>query len=303
MSSVRIGSRTIEVDKGDKVLFPGEGLTKGEIVEYHRDVAARMLPFLRGRPLVMRRFPDGIAEAGFFQKETPDHFPDWIDTTTLHKKEGGTTTHVVANEVATTVFLADQGTIEIHALLAPVSGPDRPDQLVLDLDPSTDDVADVVAAGRAVRRVLRDLGVTGFVKSTGSRGLHVLLRLDGTVGFDEARETARSLAEAVVDRNPERFTTTLSKDDRGDRVFVDWLRNSYGQHAVAPYSVRARPGAPVAVPLDWDEATSSSFDPRRYTVRNLFRRLGQKHGDPWEGLNRHVYSVASLRERLDGIRD
>lgn len=297
MSRVQVDSRTIDVSNQGKLLFPDEGITKGDVVDYYRRIADRMLPFLRNRPLVMRRFPEGIGQAGFFQKATPNHFPDWIDTVTLDKEEGGTVTHVIANDAATLVFLANQGVLEPHTLLAPASSPRHPDQLILDLDPSTDDAADVVTAARAVRTVLGDLGITGLVKSTGSRGLHVVIGLDGSAGFDEAREAAGTIARLVVQQDPDRLTTAQPKQERGDRLFVDWLRNSYAQHAVAPYGVRARPGAPVAAPLDWDEATSSSFDPQQYTIRNIFRRLAQKQ-HPWASRGQDVYSVATLRQRL-----
>lgn len=295
-----LDGHTIEVSNEEKIFFPDEGITKGEIVDYYRRIADLVLPFLADRPLVLRRFPDGITDSGFFQKDTPEHFPDWIETTTLDKEEGGTVTHVVATGAATLAYVANQGAIELHTLLARADNPHQPDQLILDLDPSTDDVSDVIAATGTVREVLEEMGVRGFVKSTGSRGVHVLIRLDAKAGFDDARALARDLAETVAAQQPDRFTTAVSKRARGDRVFVDWLRNSYGQHAVAPFSVRALPGAPVAVPLDWDEATNQSFDPRRYTMRNVFRRLASKQ-DPWAGMARHTYSVSGLRSRLDSL--
>ena len=245
-----LDGRTIEVSNEEKVFFPDEGITKGEIIDYYRRIADLVLPFLDDRPLVLRRFPDGITDSGFFQKDTPDHFPDWIETTSLDKEEGGTVTHVVATGAATLVYVANQGAIELHTLLARADSPHQPDQLILDLDPFTDDVSDVIAATRTVREVLQEMGVRSFVKSTGSRGVHVLIRLDAKAGFDDARALARDLADTIAAQQPDRLTTAVSKRARGDRVFVDWLRNSYGQHAVAPYSVRALPGAPVAVPLD-----------------------------------------------------
>lgn len=302
MSSRKVDSRTVKVSNEDKVFFPDAGITKGQLVDYHHRIAERMLPFLEDRPLVMRRFPDGIDSGGFFQKDVPNHFPDWIERVRLEKKEGGTLAHAVADNPATLVYLADQGTIEIHTLLAPASSPHHPDQMILDLDPSTDDPSDVVAAARAVEGVLDDIGVSGFVKTTGSRGVHVLVGLDCNADFDAARDVARTLADTVVERDPDRLTTRQSKKDRGHRVFIDWLRNSYGQHAVAPYSVRALPGAPVAVPLDWKEATSQDFDPQKYTIKNVFRRLTHKD-DPWTGLYRHVYSVDSLADRLQNHND
>lgn len=301
MTTLELGDRTVEVSNEDKVLFPDEGITKGELVEDSLRVAEPILPHVRDRPLVMRRFPDGIAQDGFYQKEVPEHFPSWIRTVRLEKEEGGVVTHVVCDDAATLVYVANQGTVELHTLLAPVGHPRRPDQLVLDLDPPTEDPGPAVEGVRVVRAVLRELDVTGFVKSTGSRGVHVLVPLGGGEDFSEARTVARRLADAVVARDPDRFTTQHRKEARHGRLFVDWLRNGYGQHAVAPYSPRALPGAPVAVPLDWDEATSSSFDPRQHGLRGVFRRLAQKQ-DPWADLERRRIPLADLGARLGSLR-
>lgn len=298
VSGIEVGGRFVEVSNADKVLFPGERITKGKVIEYYHRIADRMLPLVDRRPLALRRFPDGIDQEGFFQKQAPEYFPGWIDTATLEREGGGSVDHVVASAAATLVYAADQGVIEIHTLLAPADRPRRPDQLILDLDPPDD--ATVVPGTRAIRSVLEGLGVTGFVKSSGSRGVHVLLGLDGSAGFDESRHVARRLAERIAREDPDALTAEVSKGARGGRIFVDWLRNAYAQHAVAPFSLRARPGAPVAVPLDWGEATSSTFAPREFTIGNLFRRLAHKE-DPWAGIGRHVYSAAAIGERLERL--
>ena len=173
---------------------------------------------------------------------------------------------------------------------------------MLDLDPSTDDVAPVVGAARAIRDLLAEMDVTGFVGSTGSRGLHVHVDLTGPTDFEGSRALARELAEELVARAPDDLTVAQRRDDRGTRLFLDTLRNGYGQHAVAPFSLRARPGAPVAAPLTWAEATSSSFDPRGVTVTNVFRRLGAQASDPWRGRGRHRYRLDELRRRLERVR-
>lgn len=286
----------VEVTHGDRVIFPDAGVTKHDVVEYYRRVADRMIPHLRDRPLVMRRFPDGLDTDAFFQKQAPEHFPDWVDTVTIQRRQGGAVDHVVCNDADTLAYVVNQGAFELHTLLVPAGRPEHPVLLVLDLDPSTDDLAPVVDAASAVREVLHDAGVTAHVMSTGSRGVHVRIPLDGATDVDEVHDVARHLARRVVERDPDRFTIAQSRAERGDRVFVDWLRNAYGQHAVAPYSVRARPGAPVALPMDWDEVTSSRFDPRAFTVRNVFRRLAQK-GDPWAGDGSVAYDARDLRGR------
>jgi len=291
-----------DVSNPDKVFFPAvdssaggtahDDITKAEVVDYYRRIAAHLLPHAARRPLVLQRFPDGIDGDGFFQKNTPDHVPDWIERVDIPTAEGGTTRYTVldADDVDDLAYLADQGAIVLHALLGRADDPDRPVEVVWDLDPSGDDLDPVRDAARELRAVLDDLGLEPRVKSTGSRGLHVVVDvIDGGAGprgrgggepadYDLTKRFARAVAEEVEPRGP--FTLEQRKDKRGGELFLDVLRNSAANHAVVPYSLRPLPEAPVAAPLDWDEALSSSFDPRRITLRNLFRRLGQTD-DPW----------------------
>lgn len=302
MTSVELDGHDVALTHQDRVVFPEVGLTKGDVVAYYRRIAERILPHLRDRPLVVRRFPGGLAEDGFFQKEAPDHYPAWIRRTKVEKVEGGTTTYVVCDDAATLVYVANQGAIELHTLLAPADHPSAPTELVVDLDPSGDDLDPVVAGARAVHDLLDELEVVGFVNATGSRGVHVHVDLAGRTDIDDVRRLSHGLAAAVVARDPDTFTVEHRKVDRGDRLFVDVLRNAYGQHAVAPYSIRARPTAPVAIPLTWEEATAWSFDPRAVTIENAFRRLGAQHDDPWADRGRHRYEVDALATRLDRRR-
>lgn len=296
MTTVEVGGRALEVSKPDKVLFPDGGFTKLHLARYHERVAPLMLPHLADRPLVVERFPDGVEEGGFFQKDVPGHYPDWIRTVEV-PKEDGTVTQVVCDDAATLVYLADQACVTLHVFCSLVDRIRHPDQIVFDLDPSTDDLAPIRSGASLLREVFDEHGVTSFVKTSGSRGLHVHVPLDRSDEYEAARALARDVAAIVAERDPDRLTTEQRKDKRGDRVFLDTVRNAYGQHVVAPYSVRARPEAPVAVPLDWDEATSSDFRPRRYTLGNAFRRLSQKQ-DPWEGFARHAVSASSVRGRI-----
>lgn len=297
MTAVRVGAHTVEISNADKVLFPDDGITKGDVVEYYRRIAPQMLPHLQDRPLALHRFPDGIEREGFFQKTAPAYFPDWIDTVELPRERGGTVRHVVCNDAATLVYLADQGVLVLHRLLVTASAPRNPVELILDLDPASDDPGAVQRAARVLRDVLDDVGIAGYAKSTGSKGLHVHVPLDGSDSFDIVRGFARDLAREMVRRDPTELTIEQRKANRRGRLFVDWLRNSYGQHAVAPYSLRAVPGAPVAVPLDWGEVTARDFDPRRYRLTNVFRRLARKR-DPWDGMHRHAVSVARVARSL-----
>lgn len=301
-AGVEIAGARFELTHPDKVLFPGvgigAGITKRALVDYYARIAAVALPHWQRRPVSMHRYPDGIDGEGFFQKQAPDYFPSWIKRFEL-PKEGGTVTHVIADSPATMAYLAAQGCITPHLGLARVDRPDHPDRLILDLDPSDDDFGKVRAAARLARRLLERLGAPCFVQTTGSRGLHVVVPLDRSAGFDAARRLARGLAGRLAEDNPKLLTVEQRKVKRGDRVFVDYLRNAYGQTAVAPYAVRARPQAPVATPLDWDEALGAT-GPRAYTLANIFRRLGQK-ADPWRGIDAQPAAAGTLAERLAAL--
>lgn len=294
---IEVGNRTIEVSKPDKLLFPDDGITKYDLIDYYARVAATALPLWRDRPLSMHRYPDGIGAEGFFQKDVPDYFPDWIERAEL-SKEGGTVEYILGNNASTLAYIAEQGCITPHLGLSRVDRIDCPDRLMFDLDPSDDDFGKVQYAARRVRELMDDLDVTTYVQATGSRGLHVIVPLDRSQPFDMVRALAGTIADRLADRSPDRLTVEHRKAKRGDRVFLDYLRNAYGQHAVAPYGVRARPGAPVATPVDWDEALAADMEPRKYTIRNIFRRLGRKQ-DPWRNMGQHGVSARRLKERLE----
>ena len=289
---VRIGKHEIELTNEDKLLFPGEGISKGEVVEYYRKIAEVMLPHLRDRPVSLQRFPDGIGEEGFFQKNMPDYFPGWFRSVNL-SKEGGSVAYPVVDDAASLVYLANQGTITLHAALAKTGSPHHPDRLVFDLDPSGDDFGAVQGAARRVRKALEELDLPVFVQTTGSRGLHVVVPLRGKQSFEKVREFALDFARELAHAHDDELTVEQRKNKRGERVFLDCMRNAYGQTAVAPYSLRARPGAPCATPLSWREALAGDMKPDRYTLKNMFRRLGRKE-DPWQGIGRHGVDLPRL---------
>ena len=295
--TVRIARRKLELSRVDKVLFPDSGITKGQLVAHYRRVAGVALPHYRDRPLSMQRFPDGIGETGFYQKDLPDYAPEWIPRAVLPRKEGGTVTYVLANDEATLAWLADQACITPHLFLSRCDRPDHPDRLVFDLDPSTDDFRPIQQAALWLKDLLVTLELPAYVQTTGSRGLHVVVPLDRGANFDEARDFARGVAARLASRHPDALTIEHRKAKRGNRVFIDYLRNAYGQTAVAPYAVRAKEGAPVATPLDWDEVGASSLHAQRYHLRNIGRRLGQKE-DPWRDIARHGHSVGAAAGKL-----
>jgi len=296
---VTVDGRKIELSNPNKVLFPDAGITKADLVDYYRRIATIALPHWRDRPLSQHRFPDGIDEEGFFQKDIPDHFPDWIARAELKAAEGRVT-YVLANDAATLVYLANQACITPHLGLSRVDRIEHPDWLVLDLDPSDDDSEKVRFAARALHALLEELGLASFVQTSGSRGLHVVLPLDREADFDAVRAFAKDLAGHLAGRHPDRLTVEQRKAKRGDRVYLDVMRNAYGQTAVAPYAVRARAGAPIATPLDWREVDDRGLGPQRYTIANIFRRLAQKD-DPWRHMDRKAQSLEGAAERLRAL--
>lgn len=299
MTIVRAGTHTIEVSHEDKVLFPQDGITKGELIAYYRKIAATMLPYVKGRPLMMQRFPDGIGRPGFYQKDAGKELPKWIHRVKV-KKVGGQVSHVVCDDTASLVYLANQACITPHVWLSRADRLHLPDQLIFDLDPSQEDFSGVRKAARELRMLLEQLGLPAFVKTTGSRGLHVVVPLVRRANFEAARAFAREVAQVLVSRDPDHLTIEARKEQRKGRLLIDVMRNSYAQTAVAAYAVRAKPGAPVATPMTWEEVTSSRLTPQRYTLRNVFRLLEQRP-DPWAGMFRKAHSLTEPAKRLQRL--
>jgi bifunctional non-homologous end joining protein LigD len=296
--SVRVGRWTLEVSNADRVLFPDDGITEGDLAEYYAAVSGAMLPHVRGRPVAMERYPDGLGRPGFLHKDVRRwRLPPWVKTAEV-AKEQGRLTQVICSDARTLVWLADQACITPHVWLSRVDRPDRPDQLIFDLDPP-DGFEAARRAALDLRSLLEELGLSALVKTTGGRGLHVVVVLDRRADFDAVRAFARRVAEVLADRAPDRVTTEQRRARRGHRVYLDVMRNAYAQHAVAPYAVRARAGAPVATPLDWSEVEDRRLDPGRFTIRTMPRRL-ERDGDPWARLGRGR-SLDAPSRRLEAL--
>ena len=275
---LEVDGRELSISNPDKVLFPDDGITKAEVVGYYEKIAPRLVHLSHGRPVALHRFPDGIGKGGFFQKQKGKHFPDWIPTVELETRDGSTE-FVVIEDPATVVYLAGQGVLVLHSLFSRAEEPRKPVEVMVDLDPATPDREPIRAAAGRLRELFAEAGYEARVKSSGSRGLHVVVDVD-LADFEEARGLALAVCSRLVEESPDDYTLEFYKEKRGDRLFLDINRNAYQQHAVAPYSLRAIPGAPVATPLEWDEALDPKWDPQRWTIKNLFRRLAQRE-DPW----------------------
>jgi bifunctional non-homologous end joining protein LigD len=293
---VRVDRREVEITRPEKVLFPEDGITKGDLVEYYGRIAPYMLPHLRDRPLTLERYPNGIHTKRFFQKEVSSYFPKWLRRVTV-EKVGGSVTHVVCNDTATLVYLANQACVTPHIFLSRIDKLDVPDQMVFDLDPQGDDFELVRSTAIAFKRLLDELELPAFLKTTGSRGLHVVVPLQRREKYDAVRTFARELAAIVVSQSPKERTMESLKANRGERVFIDTNRNGYAQLVAPAYAVRARKGAPVSVPLEWSELKKKSLRSNSFTIRTIFGRLDRVE-DPWADFWRSGVSLATARRKL-----
>lgn len=288
---MKIEPHTVDTSNLDKLFFPDHNITKGRVIEYYDRISDYLLPYLQNRPVTLSRYPDGINKKGFYQKEIPDYFPDWIDTIEVKKKENGSIKQIVCNNKASLIYLVNQGTLSFHPWLSSTTNLNKPDRLVLDLDPPANDFELVLKGAKKLRTVLEnDFELKTFVMLTGSEGVHITCPLKPVTDFEAVRSYAKSVAQNLAEKHPDLFTTEVRKEKRNNRLFLDYLRNSYAQTSVVPYSLRAKKGAPVATPLSWDELTKKGLHARSYHLKNIFKRLSQK-GDAWENFFR--YAAAS----------
>jgi len=298
---MKFGKYSVEISNRDKVFFPISKYTKGELIDYYEKISELMIPHIKDRPISMLRFPDGINDKQFYQKDAPDYFPDWIEIKQVKKQKGGTTNYVICNNTATLVYLANQACITPHIWLSKKDRLDYPDRMIFDLDPSDNDFSKVKLVAEKLKKFLeKDLNLPVYLMTTGSRGLHVVIPLERSSNFEEVRDFAQTIAKYLEDENPEEITTATHINKRGNKLYIDTARNGFGQTSVAPYAIRPIEGAPVATPIDWEELENSSLTPQTYNIKNIFLRLEKKH-DPWRDINRHSVFITSARKKLDEI--
>jgi len=285
MSSRKVGTYAVKLTNEKTILFPQGKITKIELVNYYEKIARYMLPYMKNRPISMQRFPEGINKEGFYQKDAADYFPAFIKRTPIKKHEDGVVNYVVCNNAATLVYLANLACITPHIWLSRIDKIKIPDRMIFDLDPSGNKFADVQKAALILHDYLDALGLQSFAMTTGSRGIHVIVPLKRRYDFDHVRSFARRIAENIIKRYPNDFTIEMRKTKRGKKIFIDVLRNAFGQTGVAPYAVRAKPSAPVATPITWDEVVDKRLTPTKYTIKNFFEHL-KKVPNPWRGFGR-----------------
>ena len=281
----------------DKVLFPDDGITKGELAAYYEMIAPEMLPHIRGRPITMERFHRGISEKGFFQKDVSKGFPEWLERVEVQKK-GGTVHHPIVNDTRSLLWLANQNSITPHVWTSRVPDLWHPDICVFDLDPSEEQPEILSAAAIALRDLLSELGLNSWVKTSGSKGFHIAVPLDGSADYGEVGRFANAVGTLLVRRDPEHLTQEFSKADRGGRILVDTGRNAYHATFAAAYSVRAKPGAPVSAPCTWEEVESGEVAPQTFTIKTIADRI-ERAGDLWADMRKHRYSLRTKAKRID----
>ena len=290
----------VRVTSPRRVLFEELGLTKEALARYYESVAEWLLPDLRKRPLSLVRCPQGPGEGCFYQKHIDSAWSDEIDRVTIPESDGEGV-YAVANSAAAVVGLVQKGVIELHVWGSTTADLAKPDRMVFDLDPDWE-VAwrDVMGAARMTRERLADLGLESFVKTSGGKGLHVMVPLAPRHEWDEVKSFSHAVAEAMEADAPRLFTTKMAKKLRTRRIFIDYLRNSPGATTVAAYSVRAREGAPVSTPLHWDEL-GGRMKPAQFHAANIARRLQGLHSDPWKTFRRRPQTLTAAMKRKLGI--
>jgi bifunctional non-homologous end joining protein LigD len=278
--TIRPGRVEVVLSNLDKVFWPDEGYTKGDLIAFYRTVAPWMLPYLQDRPLVMTRYPDGIGGKSFFQKDAPVFAPDWIRTEVVYSDDAEREIrYFVADDADALVYVANLGTIPLHVWASRIATLEQPDWAIIDLDPKEAPFTDVVMVAQAARTLCDAIAFPCYVKTSGSSGLHVLLPLGRRCTHDQSRQVAEVLARVLARQLPEIATIKRLPTQREGKVYLDYLQNGRGKLLVAPFSVRPLPGAPVSTPLEWDEVTPD-LDIRRFTIRTVPERLAARARDP-----------------------
>ncbi len=281
----------------EKIMFPGEGITKGELASYYDAIAPVMLPHLRRRPVTMERFHRGIAAPGFFQKDVSKGFPEWLERVEV-PKHGGTVHHPIVTNKEGLLWLANQNSITIHVWPSRSPNLYQPDICVFDLDPAKEDEVDRLrAAALGLRDLLAELGLPSWIKTSGSKGFHIAVPLDGKSDFGAVARFAHVAGKIMVQRDPDNLTQEFSKADRGGRILVDTGRNGYSATFAAAYTVRAKPGAPVSAPCTWEELERGEIGPKSLTLRGMAQRIASV-GDLWADMLRRKRSLLRPMELL-----
>jgi bifunctional non-homologous end joining protein LigD len=281
----------------EKVLFPDEGITKGEMASYYEAIAPLMIPHIIGRPVTMERYPSGIGAKGFMHKNVSKGFPEWLERVEAPKKDG-TVHYPVVRDTRSLLWIANQNCITPHVWTSRTPNLYHPDVCVFDLDPMKDDEPDVLrSTALRVRQLLAEIELNSWVKTSGSKGFHIVVPLDAKARFREVSRFAQAVARVLIARHPDTLTQEFAKKDRGDRILLDVGRNGYSATFAAPYAVRPKPGAPVSAPCSWEEIEQGRVGPRTFTLRTMAERVA-KVGDVWSDMPERGASLGRAMELL-----
>jgi bifunctional non-homologous end joining protein LigD len=280
----------------EKVMFPEDGITKGALAAYYEAIASIMLPHIKGRPITMERYPSGIGHKGFIQKDVSKGFPSWLERVEVPKKDG-TVHHPIVGDVRSLLWLANQNCITPHVWTSRAPDLYQPDICVFDLDPSKEDPESLRIAALALRDLLGELGLESWIKTSGSKGFHIVVPLDAQADFGTVSGFAHKVGTVLVSRDPKRLTQEFSKADRGGRILVDTGRNGYSATFAAPYAVRPKKGAPISAPCTWEEVEKGKVAPQTFTIRTIADRIDAV-GDLWAGMKHRRYSIVRRTTKL-----
>jgi bifunctional non-homologous end joining protein LigD len=289
----------VKIKNRDKIYWPGEGITKGQLIDYYESIADVLLPYLRDRPLHTLRYPDGIEDKSFYQKDLTGHIPDWVRTEQVRVKEGNPVRYVVCNDRDTLLYLINLGSIDLHPWSSRVDDLESPDWAILDLDPSDADYSKVIRIAQHLGKILRGAGLRPVVKTSGASGMHIYIPLERSYTYEQARMFCEAVARMTVREFRKIATVERAVAKREDKVYIDYGQNRREQTVVPPYIVRPVPGARVSTPLDWDEI-NSGLDPSEFTIFTLSERL-EVRGDLFAGAVQDPQDLAAAIEALSQL--
>ena len=299
MTELICGDITIKITHPDKILFPQSNINKEQVVNYYYNIAEHMLPYLKDRLISMQRYPNGIDKPGFFHKNSPEFFPDYIKTAPIKNKDEDVVNYAIINNQASLVYIANYGCLTPHIWLSKIDKLDNPDRLIFDLDPSVENFELVRKKAIELKNMLEALGLPVFVMLTGSRGIHIVVPIKRLWGFDIVRAFALKVATKFVETDPKNLTLEMRKEKRGKKIFVDILRNSWGATSVAPYAIRAKEGATIATPIYPEELLDKKLNPTMFNIFNIFGKL--KDGNPWKDIDKKAISLNRANDTMDKI--
>lgn len=301
MDAILADGHKVTITNPEKILFPQAGYTKKDLCDYYANIAPYLLPLVKNHPVSMHRFVNGINHEEFYQKDADDYFPQWIEKAPMEKKTGGIVNYIMINNAATLIYIANLACITPHMNLYQYNHIDYPDRMVFDLDPAGNaDFLLIQWVALKMHSFFELISIKSFIMTTGSRGAHLVIPLQEKENFDQVHLVAKKIAQLFVHFYPEKLTLEARIANRGDKIYIDILRNGHAATAVVPYAVRAHPHAPVATPVSWKEFALKNMSSQKYTIKNIFKRLKNRK-DPWKLFKQSSTLVKNISKKIDPL--